>query len=65
MYHNQENDTLDLNIIDPYHIKAYNHQSDILNPSDYRLNDEFVREYWDTNKRDGTNGILAFTYIGY
>ena len=46
----------------PYHAEAYNHQSDILNPGDYRLNREFVREYWDTNKRDGTNGILAFTY---
>jgi len=46
----------------PYHAEAYNHQSDILNPGDYRLNKEFVREYWDTNKRDGTNGILAFTY---
>ena len=46
----------------PYHADAYNHQSDILNPGDYRLNNEFVREYWDTNKRDGTNGILAFTY---
>ena len=46
----------------PYHAEAYNHQSDILNPGDYRLNNEFVREYWDTNKRDGTNGILAFTY---
>ena len=46
----------------PYHAEAYNHQSDIINPGDYRLNNEFVREYWDTNKRDGTNGILAFTY---
>ena len=46
----------------PYHAEAYNHQSDILNPGDYRLNNEFVRKYWDENKRDGTNGILAFTY---
>ena len=46
----------------PYHAEAYNHQSDILNPGDYRLNNEFVREYWHENKRDGTNGILAFTY---
>ena len=46
----------------PYHAEAYAHQSDILNSSDYRLNDEFIEEYWDTNKRDGTNGILAFTY---
>ena len=33
----------------PYHAEAYNHQSDILNPGDYRLNKQFVREYWDTN----------------
>ena len=30
----------------PYHTEAYDHQSDILNPGDYRLNDEFVKEYW-------------------
>jgi MoaA/NifB/PqqE/SkfB family radical SAM enzyme len=27
----------------PYHAEAYNHQSDILNPGDYRLNNEFVQ----------------------
>jgi hypothetical protein len=27
----------------PYHAEAYNHQSDILNPGDYRLNDEFYK----------------------
>ena len=46
----------------PYHAEAYDHQSDILNPSDYRLNKEFVNDYWLKNKPDGTNGILAFTY---
>src|SRR6056300_555516 len=46
----------------PYHAEAYAHQSDILNPGDYRLNNEFVKEYWHENKRDGKNGILAFTY---
>ena len=41
----------------PYHAEAYAHQSDILNPSDYTLNDEFVKEYWK-KKED----VLAFTY---
>ena len=41
----------------PYHAEAYDHQSDILNPGDYRLNDEFVKEYWKK-----TDGVLAFTY---
>ena len=41
----------------PYHAEAYDHQSDILNPGDYRLNDEFVKEYWKK-----TDDILAFTY---
>src|SRR6056300_237851 len=40
----------------PYHAEAYAHQSDILNPADYRLNDEFVKEYF--KKREG---VLAFT----
>ena len=55
----KEKDLLDLNTI--YHIKhqaeAYAHQSDILNPIDYRLNDEFVKEYF---KRD--DRVFAFTY---
>ena len=42
----------------PYHAEAYAHQSDILNPADYRLNDEFVKEYF--KKKDGV--IFAFTY---
>jgi carbamoyltransferase len=41
----------------PYHAEAYAHQSDILNPSDYRLNNEFVKDYF--KKKDG---VLAFTY---
>ena len=41
----------------PYHAEAYAHQSDILNPADYRLNDEFVKEYFKK-----TDGVLAFTY---
>ncbi len=41
----------------PYHSEAYAHQADILNPADYRLNDEFVKEYFKK-----TDGILAFTY---
>ena len=41
----------------PYHVEAYAHQSDILNPADYRLNDEFVKEYFKKK-----NDVLAFTY---
>src|SRR6056300_251482 len=41
----------------PYHAEAYAHQSDILNPADYRLNEEFVKEYF--KKKDD---VLAFTY---
>jgi carbamoyltransferase len=41
----------------PYHAEAYAHQSDILNPSDYTLNNEFVKEYF--KKKDD---VLAFTY---
>ena len=41
----------------PYHAEAYAHQSDILNPADYRLNDEFVKEYFKK-----TDDVLAFTY---
>ena len=42
----------------PYHAEAYNHQSDILNPGDYRLNDEFTEKYF--KKPD--NCVLAFSY---
>jgi len=41
----------------PYHAEAYAHQSDILNPGDYRLNDEFVKQYFVKKE-----GVLAFTY---
>ena len=41
----------------PYHVDAYAHQSDILNTGDYRLNNEFVKEYWKK-----TDDILAFTW---
>jgi carbamoyltransferase len=41
----------------PYHTEAYAHQSDILNPADYTLNDEFVKQYF--KKKDD---VLAFTY---
>ena len=41
----------------PYHAEAYAHQSDILNPADYSLNNEFVKEYF--KKRD--NETLAFS----
>ena len=42
----------------PYHADAYAHQSDILNTNDYKLNNEFVKDYF--HKPD--SGILAFTY---
>ena len=42
----------------PYKAEAYAHQSDILNVSDYTLNDEFTEDYF--KKPD--DAILAFTY---
>ena len=42
----------------PYHAEAYAHQSDILNPSDYKLNDAFTKEYF----KKPEDGVLAFTY---
>jgi len=42
----------------PYRAEAYAHQSDILNPSDYKLNDAFTKEYF--KKPD--DSVLAFTY---
>ena len=42
----------------PYKAEAYAHQSDILNVSDYRLNDEFTSKYF--HKAPGE--VLAFTY---
>ena len=53
----KEKDILDLNTITIQQSEAYAHQSDILNPIDYRLNDEFVKEYF---KRD--DRVFAFTY---
>ena len=41
----------------PYKAEAYAHQSDILDPGDYRLNKEFVEEYFKK-----TTDVLAFTY---
>ena len=41
----------------PYHAEAYAHQSDKLNIADYRLNDDFVKEYYKK-----IDGVLAFTY---
>ena len=31
----------------PYHAEAYAHQSDILNPGDYRLNDKFIKTFFN------------------
>jgi len=58
-YHNQRERHTRFKHNLPYHAEAYAHQSDILNPKDYRLNDEFVSEYF--KKRDGDD-VLAFTY---
>ena len=44
----------------PYHAEAYAHQSDILNPADYRLNDEFVKDYFKNQNKN--NVVFAFTY---
>ena len=41
----------------PYHADAYAHQSDKINTGDYRLNNEYVKEYF--KKRD--NELLAFS----
>ena len=41
----------------PYHADAYAHQSDKLNTNDYRLNNEYVKEYF--KKRE--NETLAFS----
>jgi len=41
----------------PYHADAYAHQSDKINTGDYRLNNEYVKEYF--KKRD--NETLAFS----
>tara|TARA_B100001057_G_scaffold499747_1_gene611610 strand:- start:20165 stop:21721 length:1557 start_codon:yes stop_codon:yes gene_type:complete len=42
----------------PIHTEAYAHQSNVMNPADYRLNDKFIDEFF--HHRDDT--ILAFTY---
>ena len=44
----------------PYHAEAYAHQSDILNPGDYRLNDEFVKDYFKNQNKNDV--VFAFTY---
>jgi len=57
MFHNQRERHTRFKHNLPYHAEAYAHQSDILNPADYRLNNEFVKQYWKK-----TNDVLAFTY---
>ena len=46
VYHNQRERHTRFKHNLPYYADAYSHQSDILNTSDYRLNDEFVRKYY-------------------
>ena len=57
VYHNQRERHTRFKHNLPYHVDAYAHQSDILNTGDYRLNNEFVKEYWKK-----TDDILAFTW---
>ena len=57
VYHNQRERHTRFKHNLPYYADAYAHQSDILNTNDYRLNKEFVEEYWKK-----TNDILAFSY---
>ena len=58
VYHNQRERHTRFKHNLPYKAEAYAHQSDVLNPNDYRLNDEFTEEYF--KKED--DSILAFTY---
>ena len=57
VYHNQRERHTRFKHNLPYHADAYLHQSDILNTNDYRLNNEFVKEYWKK-----TDDITAFTW---
>ena len=57
VYHNQRERHTRFKHNLPYYADAYSHQSDILNTNDYRLNNEFVKEYWKK-----TDDILAFTW---
>ena len=58
IYHNQRERHTRFKHNLPYKAEAYAHQSDVLNVSDYRLNDEFTENYF--KKPD--DAILAFTY---
>ncbi len=57
-YHNQRERHTRFKHNLPYRAEAYNHQSDILNPGDYTLNDQFIQEYL----KKPEDGVLAFTY---
>ena len=57
VYHNQRERHTRFKHNLPYHADAYAHQSDILNTNDYRLNNDFVKEYWKK-----TDDMLAFSY---
>jgi len=58
VYHNQRERHTRFKHNLPYRAEAYNHQSDILNPGDYTLNDQFIEEYL----KKPEEGVLAFTY---
>ena len=57
-YHNQRERHTRFKHNLPYRAEAYDHQSDILNPGDYTLNDQFLKEYLHKPE----DGVLAFTY---
>ena len=58
VYHNQRERHTRFKHNLPYKTEAYDHQSDILNPGDYTLNDQFLSEYL----KKPEEGVLAFTY---
>ena len=57
VYHNQRERHTRFKHNLPYHAEAYLTENDKLNTNDYRLNNEFVKDYWKK-----TDDVLAFTY---
>ena len=47
----------------PYHAEAYDHDNDKLNTNDYKLNDEFVNEYFKVHYVFFMKVILLFKFI--
>ena len=57
VYHNQRERHTRFKHNLPYHAEACLTENDKLNTNDYRLNNEFVKDYWKK-----TDDVLAFTY---